>query len=67
MRYAVLTDDDVRRMLPMSAGVDRIASALREHAEGTLVAPSRFRVNVAKGAGTAPPRPSTGSACQGHH
>ena len=50
MRYTVLTDDDVRRVLPMSAAVDRIESALREHAEGTLVAPPRFRVDVAKGA-----------------
>lgn len=50
MHYAVLTDDDVRRMLPMSAAVDRIESALREHAEGTLVAPPRFRVDVDKGA-----------------
>ena len=36
MRYTVLTDDDVRRVMPMSAAVDRIESALREHAEGTL-------------------------------
>jgi ornithine cyclodeaminase/alanine dehydrogenase-like protein (mu-crystallin family) len=50
MRYTVLTDDDVRRVLPMSAAVDRIESALREHAEGTMVAPPRFRVDVAKGA-----------------
>jgi hypothetical protein len=27
MRYIVLTDDDVRRVLPMSAAVDRIESA----------------------------------------
>jgi hypothetical protein len=32
----------VRRVLPMSAAVDRIESALREHAEGTMVAPPRF-------------------------
>jgi hypothetical protein len=44
MRYTVLTDDDVRRVLPMSAAVDRIESALREHAEGTGC-PSRFRVD----------------------
>src|SRR5262249_46810777 len=50
MRYTVLTDDDVRRVLPMSAAVDRIASALREHAEGTMVAPPRFQVDVDKGA-----------------
>jgi ornithine cyclodeaminase/alanine dehydrogenase-like protein (mu-crystallin family) len=50
MRSTVLTDDDVRRVLPMSAAVDRIESALREHAEGTMVAPPRFRVDVAKGA-----------------
>src|SRR5919108_2106381 len=50
MRYTVLTDDDVRRVLPMSAAVDRIESALREHAEGTMVAPPRFRVDVDKGA-----------------
>jgi ornithine cyclodeaminase len=50
MRSTVLTDDDVRRVLPMSAAVDRIESALREHAEGTLVAPPRFRVDVVKGA-----------------
>jgi len=37
MRSTVLTDDDVRRVLPMSAAVDRIESALREHAEGTIV------------------------------
>jgi ornithine cyclodeaminase len=49
MRYTVLTDDDVRRVLPMSAAVDRIESALREQAEGTLVAPPRFRVDVDKG------------------
>jgi alanine dehydrogenase len=46
----VLTDDDVRRVLPLSAAVDRRASALREHAEGTMVAPPRFRVDVDKGA-----------------
>lgn len=39
MRSTVLTDNDVRRVLPMSVAVDRIESALREHAEGTLVAP----------------------------
>src|SRR5919202_925097 len=50
MRSTVLTDDDVRRVLPMSAAVDRIESALREHAEGTLVAPPRFQVDVDKGA-----------------
>jgi hypothetical protein len=50
MRSIVLTDDAVRRVLPMSAAVDRIESALREHAAGTLVAPPRFRVDVAKGA-----------------
>jgi alanine dehydrogenase len=50
MRSTVLTDDDVRRVLPMSAAVDRIESALQEHAEGTLVAPPRFRVDVDKGA-----------------
>jgi ornithine cyclodeaminase/alanine dehydrogenase-like protein (mu-crystallin family) len=50
MRSTVLTDDDVRRVMPMSAAVDRIASALREHAEGTMVAPPRFRVDVDKGA-----------------
>src|SRR6266581_3133011 len=50
MRYTVLTDDDVRRVLPMSAAVDRRASALREHAEGTMLAPPRFRVDVDKGA-----------------
>ena len=50
MPYTVLTDDDVRRVLPMSAAVDQIESALREHAEGTMVAPPRFRVDVAKGA-----------------
>ena len=50
MPYTVLTDDDVRRVLPMSAAVDRIESALREHAEGTMVTPPRFRVDVAKGA-----------------
>jgi ornithine cyclodeaminase/alanine dehydrogenase-like protein (mu-crystallin family) len=50
MGSMVLTDDDVRRVMPMSAAVDRIESALREHAEGTLVAPPRFRVDVAKGA-----------------
>ena len=50
MRYTMLTDDDVRRVMPMSAAVDQIESALREHAEGTMVAPPRFRVDVAKGA-----------------
>src|SRR5262252_5429418 len=50
MRYTVLTDDDVRRVMPMSAAVDRIESALREYAEGTMVAPPRFRVDVDKGA-----------------
>src|SRR5262249_58000746 len=50
MSYTVLTDDDVRRVLPMSAAVDRIESALREHAEGTMVAPPRFQVDVDKGA-----------------
>jgi ornithine cyclodeaminase len=50
MSDAVLTDDDVRRVLPMSAAVDRIESALRENAEGTLVAPPRFQVAVDKGA-----------------
>src|SRR2546428_1703349 len=50
MRYTVLTDDDVRRVLPMSAAVDRIESALRENAEGTMVAPPRFQVDVDKGA-----------------
>ena len=50
MRYTVLTDDDVRRVMPMSAAVDRIESALRENAEGTMVAPPRFRVDVDKGA-----------------
>src|SRR2546422_1138686 len=50
MRYTVLTDDDVRRVMPMSAAVDRIESALRENAEGTMVAPPRFQVDVAKGA-----------------
>jgi ornithine cyclodeaminase/alanine dehydrogenase-like protein (mu-crystallin family) len=48
MRSTVLTDDAVRRVMPMSAAVDRIASALREHAEGTMVAPPRFRVDVGK-------------------
>ena len=46
----MLTDDDVRRVMPMSAAVDRIESALREHAEGALIAPPRFRVDVDKGA-----------------
>ena len=46
MRYTVLTDDDVRRVLPMSAAVDRIESALREHAEVTMLAPPRYRVDV---------------------
>src|SRR5437867_13316642 len=50
MRYTVLTDDDVRRVMPMSAAIDRIESALREHAEGTMVAAPRFRVDVDKGA-----------------
>jgi len=50
MPSTVLTDDDVRRVMPMSAAVDRIESALREHAEGTMVAPPRFRVDVDKGA-----------------
>lgn len=50
MRSTVLTDDDVRRVMPMSAAVDRIESARREHAEGTMVAPPRFRVDVDKGA-----------------
>src|SRR2546427_13309624 len=50
MRYTVLTDDDVRRVMSMSAAVDRIESALRENAEGTMVAPPRFRVDVDKGA-----------------
>ena len=49
MNYRVLTDDDVRRVMPMSAAVDRIESALREHAEGTMVAPPRFQVDVEKG------------------
>ena len=50
MRSTVLTDDDVRRVMPMSAAVDRRESALRENAEGTMVAPPRFRVDVDKGA-----------------
>ena len=52
MRSTVLTDDDVRRVLPMSAAVDRIESALRENAEGTMVAPPRFRVDTAGLSGT---------------
>jgi hypothetical protein len=32
MRSTVLTDDDVRRVRPISAALDRIASALREYA-----------------------------------
>jgi ornithine cyclodeaminase len=50
MSYTVLTDDDVRRVMPMSAAVERVEFALRENAEGTLVAPPRFRVEVDKGA-----------------
>jgi ornithine cyclodeaminase len=49
MSYAVLTDDDVRRVMPMIAAVDRIESALRENAEGTMITPPRFRVEVEKG------------------
>ena len=49
MNYRVLTDDDVRRVMPMSAAVDRIESALLENAEGTMVAPPRFQVDVEKG------------------
>ena len=49
MNYRVLTDDDVRRVMPMNAAVDRIESALRENAEGTMVAPPRFQVDVEKG------------------
>lgn len=49
MSYSVLTDDDVRRVMPMSAAVDRIESALRENAEGTMITPPRFRVEVEKG------------------
>jgi alanine dehydrogenase len=47
-RDAVLTDDDVRRVLPMSAAVARIEAAPREPTEGTLVAPPRCRVDAAK-------------------
>jgi len=50
MRSTVLTADDVRRVMPMRAAVDRRESALQEHAEGTMVAPPRFRVDVDQGA-----------------
>src|SRR2546426_10579135 len=50
MRSTVLTADDGRRVMPMRAAVDRRESALQEHAEGTMGAPPRFRVDVDQGA-----------------
>jgi alanine dehydrogenase len=44
MSYHILTDDDVRRLLPMPDAVRAMETAFREMANGSLVAPSRFRV-----------------------
>lgn len=44
MTYHVLTEDDVRRLLPMRDAVDAMETAFREMANGSLVAPPRFRV-----------------------
>ena len=42
MAYAILTDGDLNARLPMRAAIRAIEHALREHAEGRLVAPPRF-------------------------
>lgn len=48
--YTVLTDADVDKHLPMAEAISVIEDALREKAEGTLIAPPRFRVELGKGA-----------------
>ncbi len=49
MTYRVLSDDDVARILSMGDVIRKIEDALWEKAEGTLIAPPRFHVNVEKG------------------
>ena len=59
MRSTVLTDDDVRHVLPMNAAVDRIESAMREHAEGTMVARPRPHTPPIRRRSTRPAKAST--------
>ena len=47
--YKILTDDDVRK-LPMAVAVNKMEHAFREKANGTLIAPPRFRLEAPKGA-----------------
>ena len=46
--YRVLTDDDVARVLKMDDAIVKIEDAMREKAEGGLVAPPRFEVSAGK-------------------
>jgi ornithine cyclodeaminase/alanine dehydrogenase-like protein (mu-crystallin family) len=47
--YQILTDDDVRKTLTMETAVAVMEQALRARAEGALVAPPRFSVEVGEG------------------
>ncbi len=47
--YKILTDEDVRK-LPMAVAVNKMEDAFREKANGTLIAPPRFRLEAPKGA-----------------
>lgn len=50
MAYQIITDEDVLNILTMTDVIQKIEIAMREKADGTLVAPPRFRVEAEKGA-----------------
>ncbi|MDQ0188859.1 ornithine cyclodeaminase family protein [Alicyclobacillus cycloheptanicus] len=47
--YKILTDQDIEQLASMERMVQAIERCLREEANGTLVAPPRFRVTTEKG------------------
>ncbi|MCK4988376.1 MAG: hypothetical protein KAS40_22730, partial [Desulfobacterales bacterium] len=48
--YHILTDDDIKRSLPMDRVIETIEGSLRAKNAGQLIAPPRFSVDVEKGA-----------------
>ena len=50
MKYRILTDADLKRVLSVEKAIDAVERALLAHASGELMAPPRFSVSVDHGA-----------------
>ncbi len=49
MAYVVLNDNDIKDVLTMPLALNRVEATIREHGEGMLIAPPRFRVETENG------------------